>query len=124
MTDRIPAEVFPPGEFLRDELDARGWTQTEFAEIIGRPHRLVNELISGKRGVTPETARELAAALGTSAELWMNLESSYRLSKVAPATDRIAREAALRERFPVREMKKRGWIRDTTSYEELEVDVQ
>jgi HTH-type transcriptional regulator/antitoxin HigA len=123
MVDRLPAEVFPPGEFLRDELDARGWTQTEFAEIIGRPHRVVNELISGKRGVTPETARELAAAFGTSAELWMNLESAYRLSKVAPATDRIAREASLRERFPVREMKKRGWIRDAKSYEEVETDV-
>jgi len=123
MVERIPAEVFPPGEFLRDELDSRGWTQTEFAEIIGRPHRVVNELISGKRGVTPETARELAAALGTSAELWLNLESSYRLSKVAPATDRIAREAALRERFPVREMKKRGWIRDSKSYDDLEADV-
>ena len=35
MSDRIPAEVFPPGEFLNDELEARGWTQTEFAEIIG-----------------------------------------------------------------------------------------
>jgi HTH-type transcriptional regulator / antitoxin HigA len=120
MVDRIPAEVFPPGEFLRDELEARGWTQTEFAEIIGRPHRLVNELIAGKRGITPETARELAAALGTSAQLWMNLDGAYQLSKVAPATERIAREAALRERFPVREMTKRGWIETSASYEEVE----
>ena len=114
MADRIPAEVFPPGELLRDELEARGWTQTEFAEIIGRPPRVVNEIISGKRSVTPETARELAAAFGTSAQLWMNLESAYQLSKVEPVTERIAQEAALRERFPVREMTKRGWIRDRT----------
>jgi HTH-type transcriptional regulator / antitoxin HigA len=120
MIDRISAEVFPPGEFLRDELDARGWTQTEFAEIIGRPHRLVNELIAGKRGITPETAKELAAALGTSAQFWMNLDSAYQLSKVAPATERIAREAALRDRFPVREMTKRRWIGVTGSYEETE----
>jgi HTH-type transcriptional regulator / antitoxin HigA len=123
MADRIPAEVFPPGELLRDELEARGWTQTEFAEIIGRPPRVVNELIAGKRGVTPETARELAAALGTSAQLWMNLESAYQLSKVGPVTDRIAREAALRERFPVREMTKRGWIRASGLYEEVERQV-
>lgn len=110
MSDRRPAEVFPPGEFLKDELDERGWTQTEFAEIIGRPIRAVNELVLGKRAITPETANEIAAALGTSAHFWMNLDAAYQLSKIRPASERISREAALRERFPVREMKKRGWI--------------
>ena len=43
MSERIPAEVFPPGEFLADELEARGWTQVEFAEIIRRPPEVVNE---------------------------------------------------------------------------------
>ncbi len=43
------AEIFPPGEFLREELEARGWSQTELAEIIGRPVRLINELIAGKK---------------------------------------------------------------------------
>lgn len=123
MTDRIAAEVFPPGEFLSDELEARGWTQTEFAEIIGRPTRVVNEIIAGKRGVTPETACDFAAALGTSAQLWMNLETSYQLSKVAPREERVAREATLRERFPVREMIKRGWIEATKLYDELEAAV-
>lgn len=121
MSDRVPAEVFPPGEFLQDELDARGWTQTEFAEIIGRKHGVINELVLGKRAITPETAQELAAALGTSAQFWMNLETAYQLSKVSlRATERIAREAALRERFPVREMIKRGWIQSTKKFDELE----
>ena len=56
MTMNTYAEVFPPGEFLRDELEARNWSQTEFAEIIGRPVRLINEIIAGKRAITPETA--------------------------------------------------------------------
>ena len=93
MSERIPAEVFPPGEFLREELEARRWTQTEFAEIISRPTRLVNEIIAVKRGVTPDTARALAAAFGTSAQLWMNMETSYQLSKAAPASEGIARAA-------------------------------
>lgn len=71
-----PAEVFPPGEFLREELDGRGWTQADFAEILGRPPRLVNEIIQGKRRITPETANRLAAALGTSPEFWLHLEAS------------------------------------------------
>lgn len=124
MNERIPAEVFPPGEFLRDELEARGWTQTEFASIIGRPPRLVNELLAAKRAITPDTARELSAALGTSAQFWMNLETAYQLSKVSPVSERISKEAAIRERYPVREMKKRGWIGEAETYEELEGLIQ
>jgi HTH-type transcriptional regulator/antitoxin HigA len=77
----VPAETFPPGEFLRDELDARGWTQVEFAEMIGRPPRAVNEIIAGKRSITPETAHEFADAFGTSAQLWMNLETAWQLAR-------------------------------------------
>jgi HTH-type transcriptional regulator/antitoxin HigA len=112
MTSRTPAEVFPPGEFLADELEARGWTQTEFAEIIRRPQKLVNDIIHAKRSVTPETAADFAAAFGTSAQFWMNLETAWQLSKISPRDDSIARAAKLRERFPVREMMKRGWIAD------------
>ena len=104
MTDRVPAKVFPPGEFLRDELEARNWTQTEFAEIIRRPPRLVNEVIAGKRGISPDTARKFSAALGTSAQFWLNLETAYQLSKTGPVSEHISREARLRGKFPVREM--------------------
>lgn len=120
MGARIPVEVFPPGEFLKDELEARGWTQTEFAEIIGKDARLVSEVISGKRSITPETAIALGAALGTSPELWMNLEGQYQLSKVRPKEDSIARRADLHGRFPVREMVKRGWIEATKSVDVLQ----
>jgi HTH-type transcriptional regulator/antitoxin HigA len=123
MTERRPAEVFPPGEFLRDELDCRGWSQIEFAEIIGRPPRVVNEIIAGKRGITPETAKELAAALETTPQFWMNLETAYQLSKAAPADKRINREARLRELFPVREMVRRGWIETSENFDVLEAQV-
>lgn len=114
------AEIFPPGEFLRDELEARNWTQTEFAEIIGRPVRLVNEIISGKKSITPETALQLSASLGTSPELWMNLESQYQLSKVRKTNTLIERKASLYGRFPVREMIKRGWVDASDDVEILE----
>jgi HTH-type transcriptional regulator/antitoxin HigA len=120
MASRAPAEVFPPGEFLADELEARGWTQTELAEIIGRPQKLVNDLVNGKRAVTPETATDLAAAFGTTPQFWMNLETAWQLSKVAPRDDSITRAAALRERFPVREMMKRGWLDRAESPAEIE----
>jgi HTH-type transcriptional regulator/antitoxin HigA len=105
-----PAEVFHPGEFLRDELEARGWSQVEFAEIIERPYQLVNEIIAGKKGVTPETAKALGAALGTSAELWMNLDSAYKLRHAEEVSPSIAHRARLSSRYPVREMLRRAWI--------------
>ncbi len=122
-SDTAPAEVFPPGDFLREELEARGWSQIEFAEILGRPVRLVNEIIAGKKRITPETAKELAAALGTSPDIWLNLETAYRLGQAEPASSRIARRAKLRERCPMREMMNRGWIEHSENLDVLENQV-
>ena len=84
-------QVFPPGEILREELETRGWSQTDLAEILGRPAKLVNEIIAGKRTITPETAQGLADALGTSAALWLNLESQFQLSKAKKPDAAVAR---------------------------------
>ena len=120
MSNRVPAEVFPPGEFIRDELEERGWSQIDLAEIIGRAPRLVNEVIGGKRGITPETALALGKAFGTSAQLWLNLESAYRLSLVEEYDEKtISRKARLYS-YPVREMTKRGWIDSSTNLDVLE----
>ena len=72
MSTPMAAEVFPAGEYLADELDARGWTQADFAEVLGRPAQFVSEIISGKKEITRESAAQIAAALGTSAEFWLN----------------------------------------------------
>jgi HTH-type transcriptional regulator/antitoxin HigA len=86
------AETFSPGEYLKDELNARGWTQTQFAKIIGRPIQVVNEIIRERKSITAQTAVAFAAAFGTSAELWMNLEAAWQLSKVRVNPD-IAKRA-------------------------------
>lgn len=80
-TDRMlmPALVVPPGVSIQEELDARGWTQRQLAEKMQRPIQAVNEIIKGRRQITAETALSLADAFGTSAEMWLGLESRYRL---------------------------------------------
>lgn len=120
---RKPAEVFPPGEYIKDELDARGWSQAEFAEILGRPARLVSEIINGKRAISPETAKEIAAAFDSTPELWMNLESAYRLSRAKNDEGAVARRAKLYQAAPVKEMIRRCWIRGSDSVEVLEKQV-
>jgi len=121
--DHKPAEVFPPGEFIREELDARGWTQKEFADILGRPAQTVNQIIMGKKEITPDTAVALAEALGTSAELWLNLESTYRLASASKPAPGVARRARLRSLAPVNDLLRRGWIRARDTADELEAEV-
>jgi len=116
MANRKLAEVFPPGEFIRDDLAERGWTQSDLAKIMGRPLPAINGIINGTLSVTSETAIELASAFGTSPELWLNLETAYQLSKADVAEENAIRQRAkLFESAPVKDMEKRGWIKSTTT---------
>lgn len=123
MAERIPAEVFPPGDLIREELEARGWTQADLAEILGRPSRVVSEILSGRKAITPETAHGLGEAFGVGAQFWLNMESSYRLhvyrSKNA-ATSTVVRKAALYEKAPMKDMLKRGWLAPSENIDVLE----
>lgn len=77
--NRIPTH---PGEILLEEfLTPLGVTQVAFAAHLEVPVQRVNELVKGKRGVTPETAWLLSQALGTTPEFWMNLQAAYDLGR-------------------------------------------
>ena len=69
-----------PGEFLQDILSDRGISQTQLAKHIGVEPGVINLICRGKRGVSAVMAKRLARALGTDAELWINLQSSYDLT--------------------------------------------
>lgn len=76
-TDRPPTH---PGELLLEEfLRPLGMTQVDFAKAIDVPLQRVNEVIKGKRGVTPDTALRLEAALGASAQFWLNAQIAWDL---------------------------------------------
>ena len=81
--NRIPTH---PGEVLREEfLRPLGLTQVALAEHVGVPVQRINELVRGKRGVTPETAWLLAGAFGTSPDFWINLQTAHDLAVTRPA---------------------------------------
>lgn len=74
-----------PGQvLLKDFLEPMELSQTELARHLGVPIQRINELVRGKRGVTPDTAWLLAKALGTSPEFWMNLQVNYDLTSTVP----------------------------------------
>jgi HTH-type transcriptional regulator / antitoxin HigA len=85
MPNRTPAEVFPPGEFIHEELEARGWTERDLARIMDMPLGLINELVTGNQKITPETARRLSSAFGDGdPHYWMNLDAAYRSAHFVP----------------------------------------
>ena len=79
---RIPTNRQPthPGEMLREEfLIPMNLTQKQLADSIKVPYQRINEIISGKRGVTPSTALRLAKYFGMSADFWLNLQIKFDL---------------------------------------------
>ena len=81
---RIPTHREPthPGEMLLEEfLKPMGITQRQLSDAIKVPYQRVNEIINGKRGITPSTALRLAKYFGTSEDFWLNLQLRWDLYK-------------------------------------------
>ena len=79
---RVPTHRSPthPGEMLREEfLHPMGLSQRALADAIGVPYQRVNELVNGRRGMTPSTALRLSKFFGMSAGFWMNLQLRWDL---------------------------------------------
>ncbi len=110
--DRLfPDIAIPPGELLAEELEARGMSQAELANRMGRPQQKISEIVNGKKAITNATALELEKVLGIPAHFWINSEASYQLTKARLAEqERLEEEAEWLDQFPVAEMLKRKLI--------------
>ncbi len=92
MGARLPKDPTHPGEMLLEEfLKPMGLTQSAFAEHIGVSFKRVNEIVNGRRAVTPQTAWLFSQALGTTPQFWMNLQTTYDLvhGRVGREVERI-----------------------------------
>jgi addiction module HigA family antidote len=69
-----------PGDILREELKARGLSANRFALDLAVPSGRIVEILNRKRGVSADTALRLSRYLGTSAQVWMNLQAKYDLA--------------------------------------------
>jgi addiction module HigA family antidote len=91
--NRIPAH---PGEILLEEfLRPLGLTQVGLADHIGVPIQRINQVVRGKRGVTPETAWLFSRAFGTSPEFWVNLQSTNDLARSQPKGRQVTKTPAV-----------------------------
>lgn len=80
MPSRLPN--IHPGEILLEEfLQPLGLSQTRLAKELGVPPRRINEIVLGKRSITPDTALRLARYFGTSERFWLGLQTDYDLEE-------------------------------------------
>ena len=103
-TDRMPTH---PGEMLLEEfLLPAGLTQRELANALYVPYQRINELVNGRRGITPSTALRLAKYFNVSAGYWLNLQTRWdlyhakrpeeqELEAIKPRTSTLAAERSL-----------------------------
>lgn len=106
-------DVPHPGEFVREEIEAREWSQRDLAYILGVPEQAINLIVSGKRGISPEMAKALGKAFDVSAAYFANLQQAYEMANARAPDPAVERRARLQNAYPVREMIKRGWLADT-----------
>ena len=97
----VSVEPFPPGEYIQEELDARGWCQEDLAQILGISRRQVANLLSGESALTPDVATALGQAFNQEPVTWMNLQVAYELALAAKKERDTARRAAIFNKVPV-----------------------
>ncbi|HVA89507.1 MAG TPA: HigA family addiction module antitoxin [Chloroflexota bacterium] len=94
----MPRDPIHPGKFLADELSELNMTQAELARALHVPPNRIYQIVSGQRAITADTALRLSQWLGTSAEMWMNLQKLYELRLAEQeAGEEIKRTVAYRQ---------------------------
>lgn len=101
-----------PGFYLRKIIEDRGWIQRDLAFILGCPEKGLNLIFSEKRGISPEMSKALGHALSLPPDYFADLQKAYDLSRADEPNPAISLRAKMRSQYPIREMIKRGWLKD------------
>ncbi len=78
MSDIRPLGSFTPGDFIEEELEARGWTMDDLVEKLGWVRNQVDEMMAGARPITSGMALDLGLVFGTGSELFENMNRTYQ----------------------------------------------
>jgi HTH-type transcriptional regulator/antitoxin HigA len=110
------AGIIHPGERLKELLDEKGWMQSDLAFILGLPDSVIHSVITGKRNINPQLSKALAAGFASpeiGSDYFAALQTAYNLATSDDVDPSVSLRADLLQRYPVREMIKRGWLRPT-----------
>src|ERR1700683_1235954 len=102
--------IVHPGAYIKEEMEARGWSQRDLAFILGGSEQVINPILNGKRGISPEMAKALGEAFDVPAEFFANLQQAYDLAQARTPDPSVAVRRRMQSHYPVREMIRRGWL--------------
>lgn len=104
----------PPGEYFAEVLKEKGITQAEIARRMGRPAQAINEIISGRKAITPGTALQLECTLGVPAHIWTGLEARFQLIKACQQEmGQLKEELPLLNQIPYKTLSQMGFVEET-----------
>src|ERR1700677_1243102 len=92
-----------PGKFITDELAALNMTPSELAMALHVPPNRIYQIIKGTRAMTADTALRLGQLLGTSAEIWLNLQKLYDLRLAEQRVGKEIKRTVARWQVPSQE---------------------
>ena len=105
-----------PGVRLKEILEKRGILQSDLAFILGqRTTTGLNQIITGKRGISPDMSKALGLALDVPPEYFASLQSEYEVALADDPDPLVSLRANILSKYPVRDMMRRGWLEDTGS---------
>ncbi len=93
-----PKYIPHPGEFVLDQIEARGWSQKDLADILSVSVQTINKIVKGKSGITGDMAAALGAAFDQSPEFWLNLDARYNSFKFADRISSVLEKRKMYER--------------------------
>ena len=106
----------PPGEYLEEVIGELGMTKDELARRMGRPATKMSSVFKGSKAITPETAMQLEKVVGVPANIWLGLESEYRLALARQAEEQqLAEEIKLLTPFCYSELAKLGLVKELSA---------
>lgn len=106
-----PISVAHPGESVLNYLDAFGWSQRDLSRRTGLTTKTISEICNGKAPISPATSLALEKVLGRPAHFWMNLQSKFdEIRARQQEAEKSLEWHSWVDQFPVKEMKRRGWI--------------
>jgi HTH-type transcriptional regulator/antitoxin HigA len=112
-----------PAEIVRTAMEERGWSQSDLAYVLGVKSAAVNPILSGKRGISPEMSKALASAFNMPAESFALAQAEWELRHARDPDPAVTARARVQAEYPLREMMRRGWIKESTKSDELEAQL-
>jgi HTH-type transcriptional regulator / antitoxin HigA len=109
-----------PGQAVRAAMERLGWSQSDLGYVLGVTTATVNQIIGGKRGISPAMAKALGLALGMETQTLVAMQAEWELRQADEPAPIVDARARLLSRYPLREMVRRGWLPDTGDPAELE----